>query len=176
MNQAELSLAFSSCINGVCKLTSISCPTFEEMQNITGKGFIFINDNKKGAITFNEYWGWIETDEEIQEFYLHHLAYLTKENALNRYCKLINTQLQCFQNSLLDPKQHLLTNITTISKRGDGIEKEECYADMKLLIKYLKTSSSFAHMNNENISCVLTLLQKNNAKIQLCNFFYLIGW
>jgi hypothetical protein len=128
LNITELTLFLSSSINGLCKLAHASIPSFSDIKQLASKGYCIIDENKDGAITFDEFWDWIETDEEIQEYYLYHMAYLTKENAIIRYASLINMQLKCFQNAIADSKgnEEPIT-LYSISIQGDNIEKLEVY-------------------------------------------------
>ena len=123
-NFAELMLVFSSCIYGVSKITHSPCPSFDEIKTLTIKGWEIIDDDKNGIITFQEFWDWVETDEELQEFYIFHLSYQTKEHAINKYSALIDDLMKCFtkaivgNNEFKDP-----INLVNISKNGDNLEK-----------------------------------------------------
>ena len=123
-NFAELMLVFSSCIYGICKITHCPCPTFDEVKTLTLKGWEIIDENKDGVITFQEFWDWVETDEEIQEFFIFHLNYQTKEHAINKYSQLIDDLMMSFTKSI-SGKSEFIGDITlvSISKNGESLEK-----------------------------------------------------
>ena len=123
-NFAELMLVFSSCIYGICKITHGKCPTFDEIKTLTLKGWEIIDENKDGVITFQEFWDWVETDEEIQDFFIFHLSYQIKEHAMNKYSHLIDDLMVCFMKAI-SGKSEFIGDITlvSISKNGEAFEK-----------------------------------------------------
>ena len=125
-NFAELMLVFSSCIYGICKITHSVCPTFDEIKSLTIKGWELIDEDKNGIITFQEFWDWVETDEELQEFLIFHLNYQTKEHAINKYSNLIDDLMLCFSKAIVGKNEFKeVINLVTISKNGDYLEKIE---------------------------------------------------